>query len=207
MPLRKCARACISCQISIFSSHRVLASSNWRQLRDKAARCPSGKKAHRSCWTTANSLGWQKSNGSSSVDRPPRICIVTELVILLQVSSFLGLKWVGRRALKNSYHGLSRLATLMTPDQPQMLCQQVKHGLDQEQGEAMLDALWSLQYLAQEGVVCAFAGQVLPSSSLQASKPQQQQHQFTHAVHFRFSTPAVRPALCNICGYLRLLLN
>ena len=77
-----------------------------------------------------------------------------------------------------------------------MLCQQVKHGLNQEEGEAILDALWSLQYLAQEGVVCAFAGQVLPSSSLQATSLQQQ-HPFTHAVHFRFSTPAVRTALCN----------
>lgn len=72
-----------------------------------------------------------------------------------------------------------------------------------EQVEALLDSLWSLQYLVPAGILCASAGPVVSCVAYQQQQQElgQQQQQsaqapsswqcgFTHAVHFRLGNRA-----------------
>lgn len=67
---------------------------------------------------------------------------------------------------------------------------QIDEAHSNEQCEAALDSLWSLQYMTGPGILCAFAGQ---SYSLQA-KPaiiEGQTPTASHAAYFRFTSSVV----------------
>lgn len=64
---------------------------------------------------------------------------------------------------------------------------QVKKDVGPEDGELMLDNLWSMQYRVP-GPLCAFAG---PVPVPKAGDADADVAGFTHGLHFRFSSPEV----------------